>query len=73
MHEVKMSTVQACIKYTCMFANLTYMYTVHLFMWVHFLQVNFKALYLNTCICAIFAMPEFVNLFLVIYLHKTYM
>ena len=31
MPEVKLSNFQACIKYTRMFANLTYMYTVHLF------------------------------------------
>ena len=36
MPEVKLSNFQACIKYKCMFANLIYMSTVHLFMWVHF-------------------------------------
>lgn len=39
MPDVKLSNFQACIKYTRLFANLTYKYTVHLFMWVHFHQL----------------------------------
>ena len=62
MPEVKLSNFQTCIKYTRLFANLTYMYTVHLFMWVHFLQVNFKVLYLNTCISAIVCMYMHIGL-----------